>query len=155
MLVTHSHRQRVTCCSFSHSSTEKPSSPATGIKIKQFAMANSDVEFTRHSGIYPVFESHPDSSQYPSGSGNEVELESFNGLPPHEFSLPPVDRGKDAWLFLAASFVLEALIWGKSTRISRYLPIEHQFFFMELVQFIFIYPKPVTRDCQKGYFAMS
>lgn len=30
-----------------------------------------------------------------------------------EFSLPPVDRGKDAWLFLAACFVLEALVWGE------------------------------------------
>ncbi|KAH0524280.1 hypothetical protein TsFJ059_006811 [Trichoderma semiorbis] len=29
-----------------------------------------------------------------------------------EFSLPPVDRGKDAWGFLAACFVLEALVWG-------------------------------------------
>ncbi|KAF2198740.1 putative MFS monocarboxylate transporter [Delitschia confertaspora ATCC 74209] len=29
-----------------------------------------------------------------------------------EFSLPPVDGGKDAWLFLAASFVVEALVWG-------------------------------------------
>ncbi|KAK0630770.1 major facilitator superfamily domain-containing protein [Bombardia bombarda] len=26
--------------------------------------------------------------------------------------LPPVDGGKDAWLFLAACFVLEALVWG-------------------------------------------
>jgi hypothetical protein len=32
-----------------------------------------------------------------------------------EFSLLPVDRGKDAWLFLAASFVMEALIWGMCT----------------------------------------
>ncbi|KAH7320831.1 major facilitator superfamily domain-containing protein [Stachybotrys elegans] len=30
----------------------------------------------------------------------------------HEFSLPPVDGGKDAWLFLAACFLLEALVWG-------------------------------------------
>jgi hypothetical protein len=30
-----------------------------------------------------------------------------------EFSLPPVDRGKDAWFFLAASFMMEALTWGK------------------------------------------
>ena len=29
-----------------------------------------------------------------------------------EFSLPPVDRGKDAWLFLAAAFIVEALVWG-------------------------------------------
>lgn len=28
-------------------------------------------------------------------------------------SLPPTDTGKDAWLFLFASFMLEALIWGK------------------------------------------
>ncbi|KAJ3539734.1 hypothetical protein NM208_g5370 [Fusarium decemcellulare] len=30
----------------------------------------------------------------------------------HEFSLPPADRGKEAWLFLFASFCLEALTWG-------------------------------------------
>ncbi|KAI0184345.1 MFS monocarboxylate transporter [Xylaria flabelliformis] len=30
----------------------------------------------------------------------------------HEFSLPPVDGGKDAWLFLAAVFLVEALVWG-------------------------------------------
>jgi hypothetical protein len=30
-----------------------------------------------------------------------------------EFSLPQVDGGKDAWLFLAACFVVEALVWGK------------------------------------------
>lgn len=31
----------------------------------------------------------------------------------HEFSLPPADGGKDAWLFLAAVFVVDALVWGK------------------------------------------
>jgi hypothetical protein len=32
----------------------------------------------------------------------------------HEFSsLPPVDGGKDAWFFLAASFMVEALTWGE------------------------------------------
>ena len=29
-------------------------------------------------------------------------------------SLPPIDGGKDAWLFLAACFVVEALVWGKA-----------------------------------------
>lgn len=29
--------------------------------------------------------------------------------------LPPADRGKDAWLFLAACFTLEAVIWGSSS----------------------------------------
>ena len=32
----------------------------------------------------------------------------------HGASLPPVDSGKDAWLFLAACFVVEALVWGKA-----------------------------------------
>ena len=27
-------------------------------------------------------------------------------------SLPPVDTGKDAWLFLAAAFMVETLVWG-------------------------------------------
>jgi hypothetical protein len=31
------------------------------------------------------------------------------------FSLPPTDRGKDAWLCLLACFMLEAMIWGKPT----------------------------------------
>ena len=30
----------------------------------------------------------------------------------NEFSLPSVDGGKDAWMFLGATFVLEALVWG-------------------------------------------
>lgn len=27
-------------------------------------------------------------------------------------SLPPVDGGKDAWLFLAGCFTIEMLLWG-------------------------------------------
>jgi len=30
-----------------------------------------------------------------------------------EFSLAQADGGKDAWLFLAAAFFVEALVWGK------------------------------------------
>jgi hypothetical protein len=29
-----------------------------------------------------------------------------------EFSLPPVDGGRDAWLFLFSAFILEVLVWG-------------------------------------------
>jgi len=31
----------------------------------------------------------------------------------NESRLPPVDQGKDAWLFLISSFFIEALVWGK------------------------------------------
>jgi hypothetical protein len=30
-----------------------------------------------------------------------------------EFSLPPADGGKAAWLFLAAGFVVDGLVWGQ------------------------------------------
>ena len=30
-----------------------------------------------------------------------------------EFSLPPADGGRDAWLFLAGCFAIEALVWGE------------------------------------------
>lgn len=44
------------------------------------------------------------------------------GLEPHRedpsgsrnaFSLPPADGGRDAWLFLAGSFMIEGMVWGK------------------------------------------
>ncbi|KAK3990546.1 monocarboxylate transporter 10 [Cladorrhinum sp. PSN332] len=67
------------------------------------------------------------SSPHPSLSPIPIELESLESLPPspspspedgiintgHELpSLPPVDGGKEAWLFLAACFMIEALVWG-------------------------------------------
>lgn len=30
----------------------------------------------------------------------------------HEFSLPPVDGGKDAWLMLVSAFFIESFVWG-------------------------------------------
>ena len=33
--------------------------------------------------------------------------------PIHEFSLPRADGGKEAWLFLAGCFFVEALVWGE------------------------------------------
>jgi hypothetical protein len=42
--------------------------------------------------------------------GNSVQ---DDGTSHHEFSLPPADGGKDALLFLAAGFVVEALVWGQ------------------------------------------
>ena len=44
-------------------------------------------------------------------ASSEFELGDQGDHSPQQ--LPPVDGGKDAWLFLAASFVVEALVWGK------------------------------------------
>jgi uncharacterized protein (DUF2237 family) len=40
---------------------------------------------------------------------NDSEVE----VPEPESSLPPVDTGKDAWLFLAACWAVEALVYGE------------------------------------------
>jgi len=46
-----------------------------------------------------------------------VELQQHDQEQPYavrpEFSLAQADGGKDAWLFLAAAFFVEALVWGK------------------------------------------
>lgn len=70
-------------------------------------------------------EASPADAEGLAGSKESFTLEPDSGeggnnLAPHhhEFSLPPVDRGKDAWLFLAACFVVEALVWGKSLCVS-------------------------------------
>jgi len=61
------------------------------------------------------------------GSTTAIELQNLNASPRtasperhaedgdgHEMqSLPPVDGGKDAWLFLAACFMIEGLVWGE------------------------------------------
>ena len=52
------------------------------------------------------------SSESVSRLRQEDAQDDFGGTR-HEFSLPPVDRGKDAWLFLTACFLIEALVWGK------------------------------------------
>jgi hypothetical protein len=51
----------------------------------------------------------------PRGEQQQAQDGVQDAHPParHEFSLPPVDRGKDAWLFLAACWAVEALVWGK------------------------------------------
>lgn len=40
----------------------------------------------------------------------------------HVDRLPPVDRGKDAYLFLAAAWAIEALVWGTSVFTRHVVP---------------------------------
>jgi hypothetical protein len=46
---------------------------------------------------------------------NNRDLDEMRATEP-EFSLPPVDGGMAAWLFLFSAFVLEILVWGRSFR---------------------------------------
>jgi hypothetical protein len=49
----------------------------------------------------------------PRAGGPEIALPIEEHLNRPEFSLPQADSGRDAWLFLAACFVVEALVWGR------------------------------------------
>lgn len=53
----------------------------------------------------------PDDSRLPTSPEDRVE-DGVGGMGHEMPSLPPVDGGKDAWLFLAACFMIEALVWG-------------------------------------------
>lgn len=69
---------------------------------------------------------HIEAGCLPSpATGSEIGLRTIdpNGFlqtedPPdqttglREFSLPPVDGGKDAWLCLVGGFILEMMVWG-------------------------------------------
>lgn len=44
------------------------------------------------------------AQQAPGGDINSDDI------PQQDFTLPPVDRGKDAWMFLAACWAIEALV---------------------------------------------
>jgi hypothetical protein len=56
------------------------------------------------------------SSQELGGSESIYPTEEVSGR--LEFSLPQADGGRDAWLFLAACFVVEALVWGEYYTLS-------------------------------------
>jgi hypothetical protein len=56
------------------------------------------------------------SSQEVGGSGSINPTEEASGR--LEFSLPQADGGRDAWLFLAACFVVEAFVWGEYCTLS-------------------------------------
>lgn len=51
----------------------------------------------------------------PSHPGHGLQdADRDNREPIREFVLPPVDRGRGAWLCLVGAFVLEMAVWGES-----------------------------------------
>ncbi|OTB07091.1 hypothetical protein M426DRAFT_318449 [Hypoxylon sp. CI-4A] len=70
-------------------------------------MASNDIELESIVHLTPV-NRVPESPVQDSSQQDDVQPEEGR----QEFSLPPVDGGKDAWLFLAACFAIEALVWG-------------------------------------------
>jgi hypothetical protein len=67
---------------------------------------NNQDEKKRASDATAVVEIRPEDveAQRESGSQNQDEL---------ALSIPAPDTSRDAWLFLAACFMMEAMVWGK------------------------------------------
>ncbi|KAF3058451.1 Monocarboxylate transporter 14 [Daldinia childiae] len=70
-------------------------------------MASRDIELESIS--HPISRTGVFTTPDESGT-QQADSQPEDGR--QEFSLPPVDGGKDAWLFLAACFAIEALVWG-------------------------------------------
>ncbi|KAI1826236.1 MFS general substrate transporter [Xylaria intraflava] len=57
-----------------------------------------------HQGLF--------QAESPNKGLKDAQDQDRNSSQNPEFSLPQADGGKDAWLFLAACFVVDALVWG-------------------------------------------
>jgi hypothetical protein len=58
--------------------------------------------------------SHSTGNPCPSVAASpQLDARVIDELGHHDVSLLEADGGKDAWLFLAAAFVVEALVWGQ------------------------------------------
>lgn len=56
----------------------------------------------------------PESTAWVCREKKNKEGRDVEAAPTHdELALPPVDGGRDAWLFLMACFFVEALVWGE------------------------------------------
>ena len=53
---------------------------------------------------------HEEAGERSVGHQQAHNVEESHG---QEFSLPQADGGRDAWLFLAGCFAIEALVWGE------------------------------------------
>lgn len=69
------------------------------------------------AGVGPS-ESHRLSMIDQSHSADEPSLTPSESVAErNESQLPPIDSGKDAYMFLAACFALDALVWGKGNKL--------------------------------------
>ena len=91
--------------------------------------------YITHFGNKALDHSQASSTGMASGTGSDIALHNINQafdydvndespidrqaspiqVRQHEIhsNLPPVDGGREAWLFLVGSFFIEALVWGK------------------------------------------
>lgn len=86
--------------------------PSSDLPLRKFF--DSDAEKSEVKAVLAHFE-------IPLSNASTRDLEEgINGTDNTDGNVSRADGGRDAWLFLAACFLFEALIWGK--RSSPYRP---------------------------------
>jgi hypothetical protein len=86
----------------------------------EFASAQASSHTTKNAPMNsePVLEMAASTPRRVSIYDSNIELNDVSpqhdeaGAGEVQFSLPPVDTGKDAWLFLFSAFVMDILVWG-------------------------------------------
>lgn len=92
--------------------------PRNGFRSDKSTPSNAHAKRPSLAEEQPAFPSQVSTPRPRSIYDSNTELHAFDpshdvpGAAEPEFSLPPVDTGKDAWLFLFSAFVLEVLVWG-------------------------------------------
>ena len=76
------------------------------MSLESIELTNHSLEPSNYSHVSLTPKSPTDQDQA------QVQEQHQEQESQQQFSLPPADGGKDAWLFLAAAFLLEALVWG-------------------------------------------
>lgn len=83
-----------------------------GTEFHDFAASSRPVPSQPLS--FPEFDAQFSWNRRSTDQGREDALDIREGQASRpEFSLPQADGGKDAWMFLAACFVVEAVVWGE------------------------------------------
>jgi hypothetical protein len=68
------------------------------------------METVTHSALTSTGTTPDNQSEFEQGESTRWNEQPSNE---NESLLPPTDTGKDAWLFVAASFTVEMMVWGK------------------------------------------
>lgn len=80
---------------------------SSGIALRKLFGPDAVESKVQGAAAFTIFET-------PLSNASTQDLEEgTNGPDNTDINIPRADGGRDAWFFLAACFVFEALVWGK------------------------------------------
>lgn len=87
-------------------------------RMREEAAHNAPKQHSSSTNIGPARETAASTPRRTSIYDSNIQLNDVDpqhgeaGAGELQFSLPPVDTGKDAWLFLFSAFIMDILVWG-------------------------------------------